>query len=703
MKHREYEEKLTEWESEGYDVSDLRKKWSPPHKAEARSRKGRWLSIGLLIVVVVAAVVVWQVWSASTPTLPVEEEEPAPIVVEEITPVTPEITIEPIVIPPQEVTVEIPPAEAPTEVITPAVEEEVVEVEEVAVSVSPPGSGSVKVSIRSPDGLEQSYEVRTTDTQLVDAGSTVTLAATASTCYRFDHWSGDVSGTSSTVTVTMDSNKHIVTNFSKIIYSLTTSVNPSGSGSIDPSNGNYDCGESVTLTATASTCYRFDYWSGDVSGTSSTVTVTMDSNKHIVANFSKIIYSLTTSVNPSGSGSIDPSNGTYDCGESVTLSATSSSGYQFDQWSGTDDNYVNPTTVTMTDNKSVTVYFVAADTDGDGLTDLEEQQIGTNPSYADTDHDGLNDYEEVKVTNTDPLNPDTDGDGFKDGDDLFPFYDAYVRVSIKYFEDTCAWGVSADTFDFGDPFFKIWVGSLLQTSNIPVQMDVSSMQNPFSSSFNVPDHSQFVSIKIEVWDYELLTGNEQYDCGSAAGTDPDSLVYKKQFNLLGATVTETSDGAVDGSLQGPQAKIIVEISVIPVNEVTVEFLEQQVQEFAAAAKILKETGIDCVELHCAHGGATLCCSFISPFYNHRTDQYGGNWENRLRLPTDIIRAMRDAVGDDYPVLARMDADELLGEDGITVSDARKYIAPALVEAGVDCLDVSWYHRRSLSSINRHYM
>ncbi|MBL7165533.1 MAG: FAD-dependent oxidoreductase [Dehalococcoidales bacterium] len=129
-------------------------------------------------------------------------------------------------------------------------------------------------------------------------------------------------------------------------------------------------------------------------------------------------------------------------------------------------------------------------------------------------------------------------------------------------------------------------------------------------------------------------------------------------------------------------------SIIPTTEVTVEYLEQQVKEFAAAAKLLKETGIDCVELHCAHGGATLCCSFISPFYNHRTDQYGGSWENRLRLPTDILRAMREAVGDDYPLFARMDADELLGDEGITVSDAQKYIAPALVEAGADCLDVS---------------
>ena len=128
--------------------------------------------------------------------------------------------------------------------------------------------------------------------------------------------------------------------------------------------------------------------------------------------------------------------------------------------------------------------------------------------------------------------------------------------------------------------------------------------------------------------------------------------------------------------------------ILPVTEVTVEYIQQQEQEFAAAARVLKETGIDCVELHCAHGGATLCCSFISPFYNHRTDQYGGSWENRLRFPTETIRLMREAVGEDYPILARMDADEILGEDGITLPDAQKYIAPALVEAGVDCLDVT---------------
>jgi outer membrane protein OmpA-like peptidoglycan-associated protein len=59
------------------------------------------------------------------------------------------------------------------------------------------------------------------------------------------------------------------------------------------------------------------------------------------------------------------------------------------------------------------------DSDGDGLTDVEEAQLGTDPYDPDTDKDGLTDYDEVKVHHTDPLNPDTDYDALKDGPEVF--------------------------------------------------------------------------------------------------------------------------------------------------------------------------------------------------------------------------------------------------------------------------------------------
>ena len=126
----------------------------------------------------------------------------------------------------------------------------------------------------------------------------------------------------------------------------------------------------------------------------------------------------------------------------------------------------------------------------------------------------------------------------------------------------------------------------------------------------------------------------------------------------------------------------------PIQAMTVEQIQEQIEQISSAAAALKTAGVDCVELHCAHGGATLQCNFISPFYNRREDDYGGSWENRLRYPTETIKKMREKVGDDYPIFVRISADELLGKDGITLEDTVSSIVPALEQAGVDCFDVS---------------
>lgn len=72
---------------------------------------------------------------------------------------------------------------------------------------------------------------------------------------------------------------------SPLMYSLSVDVSPSGAGSVSPSGGTYRPGVQVTLTASATSDYTFDHWSGNASGTEPTITVTMDSNKKIVANF----------------------------------------------------------------------------------------------------------------------------------------------------------------------------------------------------------------------------------------------------------------------------------------------------------------------------------------------------------------------------------------------------------------------------------
>ncbi len=69
-------------------------------------------------------------------------------------------------------------------------------------------------------------------------------------------------------------------------YTLSTSVSPSGAGSVSPSGGQYEPGIQVTLIATPASDYTFDYWDGDASGSSATVTIIMDSDKSVIAHFS---------------------------------------------------------------------------------------------------------------------------------------------------------------------------------------------------------------------------------------------------------------------------------------------------------------------------------------------------------------------------------------------------------------------------------
>jgi uncharacterized repeat protein (TIGR02543 family) len=138
-------------------------------------------------------------------------------------------------------------------------------------------------------------------------------------------------------------------------YTLTTNV--SGSGSVSPSSGTYTSGTAVTLTATPASGWIFSNWSGDASGSSNPVTITMNSNKSVTAVFTQTTtnYTLTTSV--VGQGTISPSSGTYAAGTTVTLTATPASGYKFDGWGGALSGTTNPASLTINSNVAVTATF----------------------------------------------------------------------------------------------------------------------------------------------------------------------------------------------------------------------------------------------------------------------------------------------------------------------------------------------------------
>jgi endoglucanase len=142
-----------------------------------------------------------------------------------------------------------------------------------------------------------------------------------------------------------------------------------GQGSVTPSGGTYTSGTAVSITANPAAGYQFDEWTGDASGTSVSTTITMSADKSVTASFSQIpttTYTLSTSVTGQGSISTDPpaSGGVYAEGTVVSLTATPASGYQFDGWSGALSGNINPGSITMNSNKSVTATFEENGTPG---------------------------------------------------------------------------------------------------------------------------------------------------------------------------------------------------------------------------------------------------------------------------------------------------------------------------------------------------
>jgi anthraniloyl-CoA monooxygenase len=108
-------------------------------------------------------------------------------------------------------------------------------------------------------------------------------------------------------------------------------------------------------------------------------------------------------------------------------------------------------------------------------------------------------------------------------------------------------------------------------------------------------------------------------------------------------------------------------------------------QFALAAAMAERAGFDMLELHCAHG--YLLSAFITPLTNRRTDDYGGNLENRMRFPLEVFHAVRDVWPAQKPMSVRISANDWVGDEGITPADGVA-IARMLQVAGVDIIDVS---------------
>lgn len=119
--------------------------------------------------------------------------------------------------------------------------------------------------------------------------------------------------------------------------------------------------------------------------------------------------------------------------------------------------------------------------------------------------------------------------------------------------------------------------------------------------------------------------------------------------------------------------------------VTKEELKVIIRQFGEAAYRVKQAGGDGVEIHAAHAHGLLG-GFLTPLYNKRCDEYGGDINGRLRLTLEVIAEVRRKCGDDFIIDVRMSGDEY-SDGGLNINDAT-YIAKQLEKAGVDMLHVS---------------
>lgn len=174
---------------------------------------------------------------------------------------------------------------------------------------------------------------------------------------------------------------------------------------------------------------------------------------------------------------------------------------------------------------------------------------------------------------------------------------------------------------------------------------------------------------------------------------PEGRAHPKQLSMAGDEVIEGYRKLADAiHLEGSNA--IAQIShagfeskvenPLNVNAMTLDDIAHVRESFIKAALRTEKAGFDGVEIHCAHG--YLLNQFYSPYTNKRTDDYGGSLLNRSRLTNEIIRGMREALGEDHIIAVRFGAYDYL-DGGSRLEDIGEAVM-SFENSGMDLLDIS---------------
>ncbi|HPC17179.1 MAG TPA: carboxypeptidase regulatory-like domain-containing protein [Candidatus Hydrogenedentes bacterium] len=407
---------------------------------------------------------------------------------------------------------------------------------------------------------------------LYDSGAQVPLVATPANGWRFDRWEGDVTGTSSAASVTMNAEKNVKAIFVQQ-FTLTVAVN--GNGSTSPAVGThvYDTGARVTLAATAAAGSRFVRWTGDASGSDSSVTITMDGNKSVTAEF---VAQFALTVDIQGEGTLTPAPGVHvrDAGTVVDLMASPASGWRFDRWEGDVSSSTPSASVTLDANKAVRAVFVqqfalTIEVSGEGTTEppagVHVYDVGTQVSITATPADGwLFDRWEGDATGSEPsasvvmdaartvtavfaekpllaVNPTAMGVDYPAGAVAFnvrnvrttgavmPYFAAVVQGGEWLTLDTGVQGIDAGTVRASytqNTAYESRTGVILITApnavNGPLSVTIVQARAPYPAQLRVIPRSQSVGAAEGTTSFTVSNGGEldlTYTAVAVSGTD----------------------------------------------------------------------------------------------------------------------------------------------------------------------------------------
>ena len=148
---------------------------------------------------------------------------------------------------------------------------------------------------------------------------------------------------------------------------------------------------------------------------------------------------------------------------------------------------------------------------------------------------------------------------------------------------------------------------------------------------------------------------------------------------------QTTKSMIGQTPLGPSSRGRDPIYFVKPKEMSVAEIHEAIHAFGAAAKRAVSAGADGIQLHGAHG--YLISQFLSPFFNHRKDEWGGSDINRFRFLKEVIAEVRKAIPKGMPILVKMNANDYTPQPGVTPSLAVKY-AKWLAELEIDALEIS---------------